>query len=475
MSILEDLQEKRNKLASEIRQLGDRFNESNSWPDAESEQNWDKLNKDYDDVLVQMDAAKNAKGVTDRLNAIQQLQETAPPNHRNIGGGNGSPMQYGGRPIGGDGGSITDKHRSLAMAAWFRHQSGKDITTDMEDAAKLTGLRLNQRELTFESASTDWINGLSQAFQETHPKRRGRRDFYNAPLTTQTAGTGGNTIPSETLMTQLEINMLSYSPMSQFADLLVTQSGEPLQWPTVDDTDHTGAIIGENSDLSNSGAGGDAPDFSQVTWGAYKISSQMILVPYELFEDNVVNLQSILGQLLGTRLGRSRNTYYTVGTGSGQPTGIVTAATLGVTAAATTAIDPDEVIDLEHSVDPAYRENAQYMCHDSVVKYLRKLKDSNGDYLWQSGMKEGVPDSLNGSTLVVNQDMSSTITAEDKTLLYGQLSKYKIRRVNGMRFYRLTERYRDKDQDGFMMIIREDGNLLDAGTAPVKYLQQAAS
>ena len=116
------------------------------------------------------------------------------------------------------------------------------------------------------------------------------------------------------------------------------------------------------------------------------------------------------------------------------------------------------------------------MCNDSIVKYLRKLKDANdGQYLWQSGMQAGVPDSLYGSTLVVNQDMSSTITAEDKTLLYGQLSKYKIRRVNGFRMYRLTERYRDTDQDGFMMLLREDGNLLDAGTAPVKFLQQKAA
>lgn len=476
MSKLAELQERRNKLAAEIRQLGDKFNEKKEWPDAESQKNWDKLNADYDAVLAEMGSEKSAVGVADRLNRIKELQETVNPDPRNIGGGSASPGMAGGRPIGGDGGEVcTDKHRALAMAAWMRHQSGQDITPDMEVAAKMTGVRLNQKSLNFESASTDWIRGLSQAFQSTHPSQRGKRDFYNAPLTTQTAGTGGNTIPSETLMSQLEVNMLSYSPMSAFAELIVTQSGEPLKWPTVDDTDHTGAIIGENSDLSNSGSGGDAPDFSQVSWGAYKMSSQMILVPYELFEDNVVNLQSILGQLLGERLGRLRNSYYTTGTGSSQPTGIVTAATLGVTAAGTTAITSDEVIDLQHSVDPAYRNNAQFMCHDNVIKYIRKLKDGESNYLWQSGMQAGVPDTLYGSTLVLNQDMSSTITAEDKTLLYGQLSKYKIRRVNGMRMYRLVERYRDTDQDGFMMLIREDGNLLDAGTAPVKFLQQAAS
>ncbi|MEO9932719.1 phage major capsid protein [Rhodopirellula bahusiensis] len=476
MSILQDLQDKRNDLASKIRELGNKCDADKGWPDSETKQNWDKLNSDYDAVLADMEAKKSADSVTNRLNKLNELQNSIAQDHRNIGGGNASPGMHGGRGIGVDGASCTEEHRALAMAAWMRNQMGGEVTPEMEDAAKLAGVRVNQKSLNFESASTHWLNGLAQQFQCTHPSKRRGSEFYNAPLTTQTAGTGGNVVAPETLMRQLEINMLSFSPMSQFAELMVTQTGETLSWPTVDDTDHTGEQIGENSDLSNSGAGGDAPDFAKAQWDAYKLSSKMILVPYELLEDNVVNLPAVLGQLMGERIGRLRNQRYTTGSGSGQATGVVTAATLGVTAASETAITADEVIDLQHSVDPAYRNDAQFMCNDSIVKYLRKLKDANdGQYLWQSGMQAGVPDSLYGSTLVVNQDMSSTITAEDKTLLYGQLSKYKIRRVNGFRMYRLTERYRDTDQDGFMMLLREDGNLLDAGTAPVKFLQQKAA
>jgi hypothetical protein len=66
--------------------------------------------------------------------------------------------------------------------------------------------------------------------------------------------------------------------------------------------------------------------------------------------------------------------------------------------------------------------------------------------------------------------MDSTVASGKKSLLFGQLSRYKIRSVGEMRMYRLEERYRDTDQDGFVAFIREDGNLLTAGTAPVKYL-----
>jgi HK97 family phage major capsid protein len=181
----------------------------------------------------------------------------------------------------------------------------------------------------------------------------------------------------------------------------------------------------------------------------------------------------MLGAMLGERLGRITNTKYTTGSGASTPRGIVTAASSGVTAASGTQIAADELIGLVHSIDPAYRNGAGFMMHDNIVLHLRKLKDGNGEYMWQSGLRDGAPDRLLGYGITINQDMQSSVATGTKTVLFGQLSKYKIRRVNGMRLYRLQERYRDTDQDGFIAFIREDGNLLNAGTAPVKYLVQA--
>jgi HK97 family phage major capsid protein len=213
-----------------------------------------------------------------------------------------------------------------------------------------------------------------------------------------------------------------------------------------------------------------------VTWGAYKYTSDTILVPFELLEDTPFNLPQILGEMMGERIGRITNRRFTTGTGSGQPQGLITAAATGVTAAATNAITEQNLVQLVHSVDPAYRGGAGFMMHDNTVLAVRLLRDSNGQPVWQSVYNSGVPDMLLGYPITVNQHMAHVSSgAASKVMAFGQLSKYKIRRVNQIRMYRLEERYREKDQDGFVAFVREDGGLLDAGTDPVKLLVLAAS
>jgi HK97 family phage major capsid protein len=266
--------------------------------------------------------------------------------------------------------------------------------------------------------------------------------------------------------------MLAYSGIMQVADIIRTSSGEPLVWPTVDDTDNTGELIQEAASIGSS----VDPSFGSMTWFAHKFSSKAIKVPYELLEDSAFDLPGILAGMLGERLGRVQNTKYTTGTGAGiEPRGIVTGAVAGVTAASATAIAFDEVIDLEHSLDPSRRRlpGVGYMFHDNILKALRKLKDGEGRYLWQAGANTGSPDTLNTYPYTINQDMASSIATTAVTMLFGQLSQYKVRQVNDVRFYRLTERYRDNDQDGFIAFIRGDGNILNAGDDPIRKLTQA--
>jgi HK97 family phage major capsid protein len=136
--------------------------------------------------------------------------------------------------------------------------------------------------------------------------------------------------------------------------------------------------------------------------------------------------------LLGERLGRLANSQLTVGVGTTAPQGIVVGSAAGKTAALTTAFTADEIIDLEHSVDPAYRESpkAAYMFHDLVLAAIRKLKDGQGNYLWQAGnVRQGVPAQLNGRPYHINQAMSSAFTTGQKLIIYGDLSKYFVRKV----------------------------------------------
>jgi len=194
-------------------------------------------------------------------------------------------------------------------------------------------------------------------------------------------------------------------------------------------------------------------------------------------QDSAFNLPQFLGSVLGERLGRGTAAAYATGTGTAQPNGLVTAATLGVTAASATAIADTELIDLVHSVDIAYRNQpgAGWVMNDAIVKAIRKLKDSDNQFIWQPGLTVAEPDRLLGFPIQVDQQMSSALTAGQKVALFGALRKYVIRDVLGVTLTRLVERYAEFHQQAFVAIMRTDADLLDAGTNPVKYLLLAAS
>lgn len=463
MSKLKELNEKRVELATEIRKFAAEFNDNDKqWKDGEQEKNWDRLNADYDANLKELESAEAASRIESRLSALES-DESRSINPLNIGREDSNAYNNVFRNANQDD-APTEKDHNLALAGWMSRQLGRSLNSAQELAIKKTRFPIHASALNFATPDTSALRNLQQSFNSIHPLQRGGFEF-NAPLTTGTAATGGDLIPAETLLSRLEISMLAFGPMRTVAEIITTSSGETLQWPTASDHANSAAIVAESTAPSEV-----LPSFGQVTWESYKYTSGMILVPNELLEDSVIDLPSVLGSMIGERMGRGTNAHYTTGTGSSQPNGIVTAAGTGVTAASSTVIAPGEVFDLQHSVDPAYREGASFMCHDTIALHLRKKVDSENRPLWQSGYQAGMPDTLAGSPLVINQAMSSALTTGQKVLLFGQLSKYKIRRVNGMRFYRLQERYRDTDQDGFVAFIREDGNLLDAGTDPVKLL-----
>jgi HK97 family phage major capsid protein len=190
-------------------------------------------------------------------------------------------------------------------------------------------------------------------------------------------------------------------------------------------------------------------------------------------DDSAFELAVILGDLLGERLGRILNEEDTIGTGNSMPEGIVTGSVMGKTAASATAIGATELIDLIHSVDRAYRNGAAFMMHDLVLAYLRKVQAAtSGEFIFGPGLN-GEPDRIHGYPVVINNDMDSTVAATKKTVLFGQLSKYKIRDVKQIRLRRLTELYAETDQDGFVAFIRHDGKLLNTGGNPVKHFLQS--
>lgn len=463
---VKELLEKRNALfKGELTTLRDAFNANDQqWQDAEQEQRWVAVNAEYDQLSEQIESQRSAEQVASRFRELEEEQTRSINDGRRIPG---TDDRTGGDQFRNED-PITEETRTLALAAWIRANSGRPIPEQQMAACQRLRMNPMASTLEFSMPGTQRYRDLQAAMRSVHHSRSLDAIRESRALSAYTLSAGGVTVPNS-LVQSLEINMLAFGGMRQVAETIITSDGGELAWPTADDTSNTGEQLGESGSIGSS----TDPTFGAVTWNAYKFSSKPVLVPYELLEDSVFDLPRVLGEMLGERLGRITNTKYTTGSGGATPKGIVTAATLGVTAASATAIAASEIFDLVHSVDPAYRMGARFMMHDNIVLHLRKLTNGDGDYLWQSGMREGVPDRLADYGITINQDMASSVATTNKTILFGQLSKYKIRRVNTIRMYRLEERYRDNDQDGFIAFVREDGNLLDAGTAPVKYLQQA--
>ena len=276
---------------------------------------------------------------------------------------------------------------------------------------------------------------------------------------------GGFTVPDEAMRPIIEA-MRAFGGMRQVATIVGTMTGADLPIPTDNDTGVSGEIITENTTHND----GDIT-FGQVVLQSFLYSSKIVKVSRQLLQDSAVDLNTYIGRKLGQRIGRIQNLHFTTGDGSSKPRGVVTASTLGKTAAGAAAITYDELVDLMHSVDPAYQANSRFMCNFTTLGLIRKIKDSSNMPIW-APMANGNPDTILGRPYVVNQDMPAATTGL-KSVLYGDFSNYHIRDAGNVILLRLEERYADALQVGFLAFLRSDGDLVDAGTNPVKHLIQA--
>jgi HK97 family phage major capsid protein len=252
------------------------------------------------------------------------------------------------------------------------------------------------------------------------------------------------------------------------AQVVTTSDGREIPWPTYDDTANKGRLIAEAKSRSSTDV-----TFGAAMLHAYGYSSDFIKVSFELLQDAEVDVVGMIGGIAGERVGRITAQHFTTGDGASKPYGVLTQAPSGVTAASATEVEWDELLDLKHSVDPAYRESPQWMFNDTTLKELKKLKDGDGEPLWQSNVQLGAPPTIDGDPYVVNQEMPNT-AASQKAVLYGDFSLYKIRDVSGMQLRRLDERFADEGQVAFILFSRHDGVLVDAGQGPLKALTMAA-
>jgi HK97 family phage major capsid protein len=245
------------------------------------------------------------------------------------------------------------------------------------------------------------------------------------------------------------------------ADLVQTDSGETMAWVTEDDTANSGAILAENTQVTEQDMA-----WGTAQLGAYMYTSRLVRVSIQLLQDNSYNAEQRLSTALGRRIGRAQNAHFTTGTGSSQPEGIVTNAVIGKTGATgqTTSVTYDDLIDLELSVLSDFRQNGTYMFSDTSLGSLRKLREGagTGAYLWQPSLQGGAPNTLNGHPYIINNYMP-TPAANAKSILFGDFREgFVVRRVRDVQLLRLAERYADFLQVGFLAFNRADSKQQNA-------------
>jgi HK97 family phage major capsid protein len=300
------------------------------------------------------------------------------------------------------------------------------------------------------------------------------RSFRN-DLSVGTTTAGGFTVQTSVAQYILDA-LLYFGGMRQIATILQTEQGNPLQIPASNGTTELGAIVSENAAATDLD-----PAFTQIALPVFMYSSLVVPVSYQLLTDSQADIEGFVINRLVQRLGRIQNNHFTTGTGTGQPNGIITAATVGKTGTTgqTVSVIYDDLVDLEHSVDIEYRRrpDAAFMMNDLALRNVRKIKDTAGLPIFaRDPSGAGAPirvDTLMGYPIVVNNSMA-VMAANARSIAFGALKEYVIRDVMEVTLQRYDDSaYAKKAQVGFNAWMRSGGNLIDNGGAVKVYVNSA--
>lgn len=362
-----------------------------------------------------------------------------------------------------------------------------DLKTRIEDAEKVEGLsrglkmpagtnfggndKQDNKELEHREVFNKWMkrgfSGLTAAEQKLMEEKRAMGWQQGDNVTAE------HLIPEDLQNKILEARK-AFGGIRSISNVIRTSTGNPLSYPTANTTEEVATLFGENAAIPELDT-----SFGYKSLGAYKFGT-MLRASVELLNDAPENLNAYFGRLLGRRLARGESAYFVNGKGASdsqpQPEGILVGGkNSGVTLAANpTAADGywQAMLKLKHSLDPAYRMGCHWVFNDKTLLGLKSQIDSQGRPIWVPGYTASEPALIDGDRYVIDQAMPE-IAAGAKAIAYGDFSQYMIRDVAGIVMQRLTERYAELGQVGFLTYARTDARVMDQNA--IQYLTVAAS
>lgn len=413
--MLTALQNRRNNVWEQMKALADAASEANRSFSAEEQGSWDAMNAELDQLDARMKSA------------------------------------------------METEQRAKDAEAQFEALRGKPKEHGPDD----------QRQEQGSEELRKFLSGEGPRVYNLAPSKINFRD-----LSKLTNGAGGNTVPTD-FYGRLVAHLIETSAVLQSgATILNTAAGEVLQVPKT--TSHsTAAIVNETAAIGESD-----PAFGQVSLGAYKYGT-MIQVSRELLTDTGVDLEGYLAMQAGRALGNAFGAHAITGSGTGQPRGIVTDATVGKTGLtgdsggfgdqSVVGEGADQLIDLFHSVIAPYRQSSacHWMMNDSTAGVIRKIKTTEGQYIWQPSVIVGQPDTILGKPVLTDPNVAD-VGLGAKSVIFGDFSQYFVRLAGGFRFERSDEFAFSNDLVTFRALMRADSALVDL-TGAVKVYQGGAS
>jgi HK97 family phage major capsid protein len=269
---------------------------------------------------------------------------------------------------------------------------------------------------------------------------------FRAALNTGTGEDGGYLVPVEFQKTIIK-KLYEFSNTRKISNVISTKATRNIP---VESTPAAFDWIDESGTY-----GGTSPKVTQSQLAAWKVGG-IIKVSEEFLQDTFVNFEEYISRQIAIGIAKAEGPAFALGDGVKKPTGYATGLTAGVTLASKDSVTSDEVIDTFYSLTTPYREKATWRMNDQVEKAIRKLKDSDGRYIFAPALLVGERDTLLGKAIVEDYNLPTLGNNSKKVLALGDFSYYTIADRGQISIQKLVERYADEGMVGFKVNKRVD-------------------
>lgn len=314
------------------------------------------------------------------------------------------------------------------------------------------------------------LSGESRKAIEFAPPAGSTRDLRELRAIAKSSQSAGGALVPTTFYDDLLVYLFETAVLLDAgAKLIETDTGENMDFPRVTGLS-TATQVAELGTITASN-----PTFGKLTLGAWKYTT-IVEASKEMVQDPGVDLLGFIAEESGTAVGEAFGAKLINGAGTTEPQGIITGASAGVTGGTGQAGVPtaDELIALFYSVISKYRNRptAAWLLNDTTVGKIRRLKDNNGDYIWTAGLN-GAPDTILGKSIYTDPNMPAA-ALNAKSVVFGDISRYYVRKVTGIRFERSDDALFYSDGVAFKAVIRGDGGVADPTGALKTYVGGAS-